>query len=405
MKQTLRNYLEKSKEQIVEELARRVAGLPGYSSRPFDEIKRNSSRAVDAGFAFLFQGDPLPFESFAKFVCEFRAAMGFSMTDLMQAVLQISDVFLDVLQEHLEIRNPESVEILQSILALTRLGSTSIAEAFFTAKTLLLKETMEKLEEANFLLDQEKSRFAKLSELKSTMMKALAHDLRNTLSATRSMTESVLETVEGEEISSKKKESMTERLEDILRAGYHMEALSSNLLNLHRIESGKLSLEPVPLDLLHTIEKCISQIKTQFPRHLFQAAGQPVVIEADSTHLEQIILNLLSNAAKYSPPGSLVRAEVSLANHNGERSKVWTTIVDSGGGIPREEVEKIFEPFWRSKELVKQGIPGSGVGLSVAKYLVEAHGGEIRVQSEIGKGTAFSFCLPLHAASAGMTPN
>jgi two-component system, OmpR family, sensor histidine kinase MtrB len=114
----------------------------------------------------------------------------------------------------------------------------------------------------------------------------------------------------------------------------------------------------------------------------------PVVVRGDPTRLTQVVTNLLSNAIKYSPRGGRVRVQLARA-----QDEVMLSVSDEGVGIPPDEYERIFEPFRRSKGSSAE-IPGIGLGLSVSRRIVRAHGGDIEVVSQIGAGSTFRVRLP-----------
>jgi len=119
----------------------------------------------------------------------------------------------------------------------------------------------------------------------------------------------------------------------------------------------------------------------------------PVVVPWDPARIGQVLNNLLSNAIKYSPAGGLVIARLQQAG-----MQVVIEVVDSGVGIPPDDIAHIFEPFRRSR-LSSQAIPGVGLGMFVAQHIVEAHGGRIQVQSRVGVGTTFTLSIPRRASA------
>jgi signal transduction histidine kinase len=176
----------------------------------------------------------------------------------------------------------------------------------------------------------------------------------------------------------------------ILKGTEGMEAMIDNLVDTSYLESGQLSLkrEPVPLatfvsDLLRRSESVLEaeRIELSLPEEL------PPVL-ADPVRLERILYNLLSNALKYSPPGSLVRLE-------GWRVEEWVAVavIDRGRGIAIEDLPHIFDRYYRTRNGRKG--KGIGLGLYIVRLLVEAHGGQIRAASEPGKGSTFVFTLPV----------
>ncbi len=216
----------------------------------------------------------------------------------------------------------------------------------------------------------------------------VAHELRNFLSPMAAATR----LLRGREIEGAAAERCLEMLE---RKVQQMGRLVHDLLDAARLEQGKLRLRTEPVDLAAAVGQAVDAA-----RPLFEERGQRLTVEApparlwleaDATRLEQILLNLLVNAAKYTPPGGRVAVAVERAPGAG-----LVRVRDTGAGIPPEKLSRVFEPF----EQVEQGShDGLGVGLSLARGLARLHGGDLTVCSEgAGKGSEFIVRLPLPPA-------
>jgi signal transduction histidine kinase len=170
-----------------------------------------------------------------------------------------------------------------------------------------------------------------------------------------------------------------------------MNEIIANLLELSRYQANRLKLDQERIALTGLIQKVIEKVKREYSarNYILEAAESLPEVEADRLRIERILFNLVENAAKYSDDGSDVT--VSIEKH---ADYVVVAVTDSGMGIPQDRLGDLFEPFQR---LVKQSerTKGLGLGLVVCKRLVEAHGGQISVESEEGKGSTFSFTLPL----------
>ena len=197
-----------------------------------------------------------------------------------------------------------------------------------------------------------------------------------------------------------------DNVQEILRAGRHLLEQVNEVLDLARIESGRieLSLDAVPLSSV--VAECVALVRPLAEARdvSIDAAIDDSVLQADPTRLKQVILNLLSNAIKYNREHGTVHL---TSTREGERLRFAVT--DSGRGIASEHLPRLFQPFERL-ESSYEGIEGSGVGLALSKRLVEMMAGSIRVDSRIGVGSTFSFDLPLArvpaataAAEAGNT--
>jgi PAS domain S-box-containing protein len=180
-------------------------------------------------------------------------------------------------------------------------------------------------------------------------------------------------------------------IENAVEGSRQMEHTIDNLLELSRYQANKLKLSHQSLELVPLAEKVIGKVKTQYPSRRYQlnSDGDLFKVVADPFRVERILYNLVDNASKYSPDGSEIG--VSIKRENGH---MIISVSDQGIGIPKERQDELFEPFQRLVDN-KEHAKGLGLGLVVCKRLVEAHGGNISVQSEQGKGSTFSFTLPL----------
>lgn len=229
--------------------------------------------------------------------------------------------------------------------------------------------------------------FKEMDRLKSELIATVSHDLKQPLSVMNGYTELLL--------MHKKLDSTGVNFVDMVRKSIqNMRQLIDDLLDLAKIESGiRLELEPVNLrsvlyeciELLGpTINSKSMAITTDIPETL------PTVM-ADRTRLQQVFYNLIGNAVKYTPPEGWVR--VAAAQHNGG---IHVVIQDNGLGISPEDQAHIFERFYRVRRPETDSIEGTGLGLAIVKSLVEAHNGQIVLESKLGQGSSFTVSLPAH---------
>ena len=181
-------------------------------------------------------------------------------------------------------------------------------------------------------------------------------------------------------------------LEDAAWGAETMANIVDNLLELSRWQANRLMLRAEPLDIAQVVSKEIAQNSARSDRHRLVADVAPGLppVKADRTRIERILGNLIDNAIKYSPQGGEVR--VSAKRQDGD---IMVSVQDQGIGIGTEDQAKLFDAFQRLDVSSRAGIQGTGLGLVVCRRLVEAHGGRIWVESEPGKGSVFSFTLPL----------
>jgi two-component system sensor histidine kinase KdpD len=174
--------------------------------------------------------------------------------------------------------------------------------------------------------------------------------------------------------------------------------LVANLLDMSRIEAGTLRVDPRPADLAALLTECSTRLRVREPERalaLDLPASLPRVL-ADERRIVQVVDNLLTNAARYTPPDTQI---VLRACANGE--SVAVAVVDRGPGIPADNRERIFEKFVRLDEGDRSAVGGSGLGLAICRGIVQAHGGAIWVESEQGSGSTFAFNLPISGSAVG----
>ena len=223
-----------------------------------------------------------------------------------------------------------------------------------------------------------------LEQLKTEFLSAVAHELRAPLSPIIGWSELLLN-------HTYSAEQARPMLEHIHQGAQHMAVLVSDLLDLSRGEAGRLKLELDEVDLAVLIEDAVARWREQESEHKFVvAASGPLPLQGDRHRLRQVLDNLISNAAKYSPPGS----RVFITARGEPNGRLVLRVSDQGLGMTREELQKVFTKFFRT-DAARKAAPGTGLGLALCKLIVEAHGGEIVVESEgPGYGTAFTVALP-----------
>ncbi|HEB90084.1 MAG TPA: HAMP domain-containing histidine kinase [Deltaproteobacteria bacterium] len=213
-----------------------------------------------------------------------------------------------------------------------------------------------------------------------------SHELRTPLTAILGFAETLGHAADGEE-------DLSKHLDIIVRNAQRMSSLIDDLLTLSRIESGLSSLEIRAVDPARLVETIVGDFAPRFEQagiglHVHLAKTSPCL--ADHRAVEQILSNLLSNAARYSNPGS--RVDVSLEEIEGF---IEVSVEDTGIGIPSQDLERIFERFYRVDAARSRALGSTGLGLSIVKHLVNAMGGSVRVESEVGRGSRFVFRLPV----------
>ena len=234
-------------------------------------------------------------------------------------------------------------------------------------------------------------RLSQASRAKSEFLANMSHELRTPLNAIIGFSEVLKERLFGE-----LNEKQVEYVGDILESGRHLLSLINDILDLSKIEAGRMELQTSSFSLGDTLRNGVTMVRERAARQRVELRLEidPDVdlIEADERKMKQTIFNLLSNAVKFTPEGGSV--EVRAARHDRE---VLVSVRDTGIGIAREDQERIFEEFQQAVRGKGGPQEGTGLGLTLARRFVELHGGKIWVESEPGKGSTFSFTLPLRA--------
>jgi signal transduction histidine kinase len=226
---------------------------------------------------------------------------------------------------------------------------------------------------------------------RDNVLSVVSHDLRNPLNNVLNVSLFLLEVTEGE----RWEEKWAEQLRLIVRATRRANRLIEDLLDVTRIEAGQLLMERSPQAPASLIEEGVETLRTlawesQVELAMSAAEDLPVVM-ADRDRLLQVLDNLGGNAVKFSRPGGTVRMS---AEQRGDRVRFCVT--DDGPGMTSEQLEHVFDRFWQAKRSDRRGV---GLGLTIARGIVEAHGGSLEVASESGAGCTFHFDIPVAAVT------
>ncbi len=224
------------------------------------------------------------------------------------------------------------------------------------------------------------------NELKTALLNAVSHDLRTPLASILAAAESLLQPdVQWTP------EEQRELLETIVAEARRLDLLVEGLLDVSRIEAGRLRLDLRSISVQELVDSALQRLKARLAQHRVVVEVDPSLppVLVDPEKMEQVLLNILDNAVKYSPPGTTIRVRATM---RGQR--VALLIEDEGPGIPVQEIPRLFKPFVR---LPSDGghRPGSGLGLAIARELVLAHGGEIRAENRREGGARFTLLLPV----------
>lgn len=323
---------------------------------------------------------------------------GLPVTQVTIPLVAVSGDLLGVIQ----IGNSEAVALSEEILNLLSAVAHQVAlaidkaqlhqqvidhaaelEAVVDART---EDLARAIDELSVALDKAKQ----ADRVKSLLLSTVSHELRTPLATIKGNTSLLLE-----HHARVPPDVLVEHLHDIEDETDKLTDLISNLLEMSRIEAGILHIQREPVDLVDVLENTLSAARIRLSTHqlaLRAARPQPMAF-ADPRRVEQIVANLLDNAAKHSPSDSPI--DVDLVNSGDD---LIITVSDHGTGIEAEHLDRIFDRFYQ----VTRGSPrgdsnrrGVGLGLAICRGLVEAHGGRIWAESEFGHGSRFSFSLPV----------
>jgi len=230
----------------------------------------------------------------------------------------------------------------------------------------------------------------RLRRIRSEFIDNLSHELRTPLANIRLLTEMLLEDVEREEVTGR----IRERVATIDVETGHLVQMVNELLDLSRIEQATTQVRHDEVRLPPLVAASLHRLQTFADRQgviLVELVPDDLpAVRGDEDRLDQLLMNLLHNAIKFSPRGGTVM--VTTDEHPDE---VVVSVTDHGIGIPRKDRDRVFERFYKVDRARQRGLGGTGLGLAIARHIAEAHGGRIWLESTSGKGSTFSFSVPL----------
>jgi two-component system sensor histidine kinase KdpD len=252
------------------------------------------------------------------------------------------------------------------------------------AELRTLYEDLHAMSEEREQLAEEATRaqvLERVDEQRAAMLRSVSHDLRTPLASIRAVASDLRDGTTYDD------ETRKELLETVCDEAERLDRIVANLLSLSRIEAGALTPDRQAVDLDELVADRLRRLGPLFRQVRVQVDIPPdlPLVDGDYTQLDQVVTNLVENAARHAPPASLVR--ISAEARNG---MVELRVADEGIGVPEYERRRIFEPFRKG-----EGSRSSGVGLAICKAIVEAHGGTIEVDRTPGGGATFVVCLPM----------
>ncbi len=328
-------------------------------------------------------------------------AVDYVFVPVVPEILRVKvSVFVELYRKRQELQNLNRVLTETNTALVDEIIERQRTEAALEAARASLAQ---RVEERTRELQAANEDLARASRLKNEFFACMSHELRTPLHAILGLSETMQEQTLGS-INEKQQEA----LGNIAESGRHLLTLINDILDLSKIEAGKLELQMAPVMI-----EVVCQASLRFVNQMAQRKRLKVLtnldsavttIQADERQLKQILINLLSNAVKFTPEGGSIGLEVTGTveprQAGDTKGFIHFTVWDNGIGIAPENLERLFQPFVQldpaKRDLTRQ-YPGTGLGLALVRRLVNLHGGSISVESEIGKGSRFTISLPWQA--------
>ncbi len=265
-----------------------------------------------------------------------------------------------------------------------------VAQQQVTHSRNQLRLLRDELAQQNLALEAANTELHHVDDLKSQFIEVAAHELRSPLTTLSGFLEMLLEELPGP-LTSEQRHYLGVMDESARR----LQAIIDELLELTRIDAGRLQLTLQPIDIVHLAQDVVTYFEPQIAARNLQlsvdsAPSLPLAL-CDPKRSAQILGNLIGNAVKYTPRGGHIDIRIRRAV---EPYFVELAVEDDGIGIPQEDQGRIFDRFFRARTAAQTDAPGSGLGLSITRSLVELHGGQVWFESEVGKGSTFHVTLP-----------
>ncbi|GAB4529352.1 MAG: hypothetical protein Kow0063_06370 [Anaerolineae bacterium] len=278
-------------------------------------------------------------------------------------------------------------QIIGVMELLNKIDDRGFSQDDIQIATTLAAQAAIAIENARLLdeLQRAYDELAELDRLKSDFVSVASHELRTPLAVILGYASFLRQEVSGE---------AGEQLSAVLQSALRLRSIIDDMVNLRHVETGEAELERDIFSMRELIQEVVAEFD-QLARAKQQVLGldlpdDPLKIDGDRPKIYLVLANLLSNAIKFTPPQG--RVQIS-ARRKGE--EIWISVMDTGVGIPERDYERIFNRFYQVEPTLTRRYEGMGLGLSIAKSMVELHGGRIWVESVVGKGSRFTVVLPV----------
>jgi signal transduction histidine kinase len=279
------------------------------------------------------------------------------------------------------------------VLGIKREETQDWAEDEVSAVEAVADQLTRALENARLSQEQEKTivQLQEIDRLKSEFLTSMSHELRTPLNSIIGFADVIIQGIDGDI-----PDLAMNDVKLIHNSGQHLLALINDILDINKIEAGMMELVREPLDLNESVRDVLaasnSLIKDKPVEIVPDISEELPEVFADKLRLNQILLNLISNALKFTHEGSItIKAVVDEQDTN----RACISIIDTGIGIPPDKIGAIFDRFRQADSSTTREYGGTGLGLAICRQLVELHGGELDARSEVGVGSEFYFTIPL----------
>ena len=306
------------------------------------------------------------------------------------------DLFEQLSKENEEQQRTSRFTKLISILAIALISILSLLSLSLYKNNIIRSKSNELLQEKNNELEIAKEKAEKASQARADFLSTVSHELRTPLNAINGITHLLLE--------ENPKENQLHYLKSLKFSGNYLLTFINDILEINRIDSKKIEIEEIdynPKELLINIQNSLKQLAITNNNILELDFDEkiPTMVIGDPTKMSQIFLNLINNALKFTKNGKVkVLAELFGINNNGVT--IHFSVIDTGIGIAKEKQEAIFDSFEQGSIEINRKFGGTGLGLAIVKKLINLLGGDIKLESELGKGSTFYFDLEMKISSA-----
>ena len=261
----------------------------------------------------------------------------------------------------------------------------------------LAEEQSQRLAELADKYASEKTRAEEANRSKSEFLANMSHELRTPLNAVIGFSEIMSQEMFGPLGAPK----YGEYASDIRKSGQFLLDVINDILDMSKIEAGRVDLEPSDVDLRSVMDDVLRLVATRAAEgkiNLKLDQTELAHLQADRRALKQVFINLVSNAIKFTPEGGSVTIKVRPSD-----DAISVQIIDTGIGIPQRDIQKLGRPFEQVENQFTKSKGGSGLGLAISKSLVDLHGGSLKITSKVGQGTTVSVILPTHAIQLALS--